>query len=61
MKTEVMTEPVAMLVNKNPKLAASRCNSSNPTAGINAAMIEMKNENNALRAKMILIPGVYRT
>ena len=61
MKIEEMTEPIAMLVNKNPRLAGSRCNSSRPTTGINAEIIEMKNENNALLTRMILIPGVYRT
>src|SRR6516225_4252567 len=61
MKMEVMTEPIAMLVNKNPRLAGSRCNSCRPTTGINAEMAEMKNENDAFRARMILMPGVYRT
>src|SRR6516225_1381953 len=58
MKIEVMTEPIAMLVNKNPRLAGSRCNSWRPTTGINAEIIEMKNENDTLRARMTLMPGV---
>src|SRR5215469_12600889 len=61
MKMEVTTEPMAMLVNKKPRLAASRCNSCKPTTGINAEMIEMKNAKVALRSTMIFIPGVYRT
>jgi len=58
MKEPLMTEPTAILVKRYPRLEALRCNSFKPTTGINDGIIEIKNENNACRAKRILIPGV---
>ena len=61
MKAPLMTEPTAILVKRNPKCAAGRCSSVKPITGINEGIIEIRNENNACRARSILIPGLYRT
>src|SRR5260221_13054720 len=56
MKEPLMTEPTAILVKRNPRGEAGRSNSFKPTTGINDGIIEIKNENNACRARRILIP-----
>jgi hypothetical protein len=58
MKTALITAPTAILVNRYPSWEASRFNSFRPMTGINAGIIEIKNENNACRTRRILIPGV---
>src|SRR5580693_8259602 len=58
MKAPLITEPTAILVKRNPRLVALRCNSFKPTTGINEGIIEIKNENNACRARRILIGSV---
>src|SRR5260221_3291148 len=61
MKAPLMTEPTAILVKRNPRWDALRCNSFRPTTVINSGMIAIKKENNAWRAKRTLIPGGWRT
>ena len=46
--TAPRTDPTAMAVKRYPSCEGSRRSSCNPTNGINAGMIEIKNENNPI-------------